>query len=89
MKEKPFALIGVNGNNEPKNLKQVMDKEKLNWRSFGDKGAINTHWNAPGTPTYYIIDHQGVIRNKWYGHPGEKALDSALEKLIKVAEGNG
>jgi hypothetical protein len=66
-----------------------MEKEKLNWRSFGDKGSINTKWNAPGTPTYYIIDHQGVIRYKWYGHPGEKALDSALEKLIKAAEGNG
>ena len=23
-----------------------MDKEKLNWRSFADQGAINAKWNA-------------------------------------------
>jgi hypothetical protein len=27
-----------------------------------------------------------VIRHKWIGHPGEKAIDSALEKLIQEAE---
>jgi hypothetical protein len=30
-----------------------------------------------------------VIRNKWLGRPGEKAIDTALEKLIKEAEGIG
>ena len=63
-------------------------KEKLNWRSFADPGAINARWNA-ATPTYYVIDHKGVIRYKWVGSPGEKALDTALEKLIKEAEVNG
>ena len=85
--EKPFALIGVNGNDyEPKKLKQVMDKEKLNWRSFTDRGGIYPKWAARGTPTYYVIDHKGVIRHKWIGYPGAKALDDALENLIKEAE---
>jgi len=66
-----------------------MEEQKLNWRSFADQGTINAQWNLPGTPTYYIIDHQGVIRHKWFGHPGEKALDTALEVLIKEAEANG
>ena len=84
--EKPFALIGVNGNNyEPKKLKQVMDKEKLNWRSFTDRSAITAKWAARGTPTYYIIDHKGVIRYKWIGYPGATALDSALERVLMGA----
>ncbi len=62
-----------------------MDKEKLNWRSFGDQGAINTKWNA-GTPTYYVLDPKGVIRYKWDGYPGAKAIDTALEKLMPEAE---
>jgi hypothetical protein len=93
LQEKPFALIGVNVNGyEPKKLKEVMDKEKLTWRSFadhGEKGAekpISSKWNLVGTPTLYIIDHKGVIRNKWLGSPGEKAIDAAIEKLIKEAE---
>ena len=87
MEARPFALVGVNTNNfEAKKLKEVMDKEQLNWRSFAAQGAINAQWNEPGTPTYYIIDSKGVIRYEWLGNPGEKALDTALEKLIKEAE---
>jgi peroxiredoxin len=61
-----------------------MEKEKLNWRSFGDTGAINTKWNA-ATPGYYIIDAKGVIRHKWIGNPGAKAMDAAIEKLVHDA----
>jgi hypothetical protein len=71
-----------------------MDKEKLTWRSFADpgdigQGAIAAKWNLSGTPTLYIIDHKGVIRHKWVGTPGEKAIDAALEKLIIEAERSG
>jgi hypothetical protein len=82
-------MIGVNGNEfRAKRLKEVMEKEKLNWRSFVDRGDINAKWNVAGTPTYYILDHKGVIRDKWVGRPGpgEKAIDAALEKLIQEAE---
>jgi peroxiredoxin len=59
-----------------------MDKEQLNWRSFGDRGAIHAKWNA-GTPAYYVIDASGVIRYKWVGgNPGEKAIDAAIEKVL-------
>jgi hypothetical protein len=74
--------------------KKVMDKEGLSWRSFVDAGTagagpIATRWNLSATPTFYLIDHKGVIRYKWAGAPGEKVMDAALEKLIKAAEGNG
>jgi hypothetical protein len=67
-----------------------MDKEKLNWRSYADTGSytsgIAAKWNLQGTPTLYLLDHNGVIRHKWLGSPGEKALDAAIEKLIQEAE---
>jgi hypothetical protein len=75
-------LIGVNiSEEESKNLKDRMDREKLNWRSFTYQEAINAQWN-PSTPSYYVLDRKGVIRHKWIGAPGEKAIDTALEKLI-------
>jgi hypothetical protein len=67
-------------------VKEVMDKEKLNWRSFVDRGAIAEKWKPAGTPAFYILDPQGVIRYKWAGAPGAKALDAALEKTIREAE---
>jgi hypothetical protein len=58
----------------------------MNWRSFAHQEAINAKWN-PSTPGYYVLDPKGVIRYKWVGAPGEKAIDAALEKLIGETEG--
>jgi hypothetical protein len=68
-----------------------MDKGKLTWRSFADpgpigQGTIAAKWNWPGTPTLYVLDGKGVIRRKWVGNPGDKAIESALDALIKEAE---
>jgi hypothetical protein len=95
LKGRPFALLGVHvGGLSVKQLKGVMEKQKLTWRSFVDvgnagAGAIATRWNLSATPTFYLIDHQGVIRYKWAGPPGAKVLDAALDKLIQAAEVNG
>ena len=89
-------MVGVNVNGyDSKKLKAVMDKEKMTWRSFADDGSIIGTWNLPGTPTFSVLDHRGVIRHKRVGSPADytlgglpdaKAIDAALEKLIKAAE---
>ena len=80
-------MIGVNSwNHAPGELKEVMAKEKINWRTFDDSGAINDGWNPPMTPAFYVIDHDGVLRHKWVGKPGAKTIDAALERLIQEAE---
>jgi len=95
LKDKPFALVGVHvGGSDARQLKEIMEKEKLPWRSFADAGTagagpIATKWNLSSTPTFYLIDHAGVIRNKWAGAPGVAVMDAALDKLIKAAEKNG
>ncbi len=89
LQDKPFALIGVNVNDrESQNLKATMAAEKMNWRSFAFQETINAKWN-PSTPGYYVLDPKGVIRHKWIGAPGAKAIDAALEKLIAEAEAGG
>jgi peroxiredoxin len=86
LSDKPFALIAVNVNDyETKDLKERMAQEKMNWRSFAHQEAFNAKWN-PSTPSYYVLDSKGVIRHKWVGAPGEKAIDTALEKLIDETE---
>lgn len=78
-------MLGVNVvGHEPDKLKEIMQKEEVTWRSISSQ-EITSHWNA-GTPTYYVIDAQGVIRKKWVGNPGEKAIESALEKWVHKAE---
>ncbi len=77
-------MLGVNVlPHTPEALKEVIDANQLNWRNFADDGSIAKRWNSPATPSFYIIDHQGIIRHKWIGHPGEKTIESALEKLLR------
>ena len=84
LSSQPFALIGVNlVGHPPGDLKAVMEKEDLNWRSIDDDGTTGRKWNSPATPAFYVLDDQGVIRHKWIGHPGEPVIDAALETLIR------
>lgn len=84
-KNRPFAIVGVNSDSKEK-LKELVENKTVNWRSFNNeqKGfKISSNWNVSGWPTLYIIDHKGVIRHK--GLRG-KAMEEALDKLIKEAE---
>jgi peroxiredoxin len=88
LNDKPFALVGINTNSDDaKHLKEVMEKENLTWRSFADhRNSICETWNLTVTPTLFVLDANGVIRHKWFGSPGDRILDAALEHLIQEAE---
>ncbi len=80
-------MLGVNiFAHEPGKLKEVIDKEPLNWRTFDDDGTITKQWNSPATPAFYVIDHDGLIRRNRIGHPGEQVIYAVLETPIEQAE---
>lgn len=66
LKDKPFALIGINGDSNRNDAKHAAEKENMSWPSFWDKdgstGPIPTTWNVRGWPTVYVLDANGVIR---------------------------
>ncbi len=88
---KPFVILGINSDEDREDLKQAMQKEGITWRSFWNGGStdgpISSKWNVRGWPTMYVIDAKGVIRHKWLGSPGDKALDEAIDALVKEANG--
>ena len=60
-----------------------MVEENINWRTFDDNDrSIDRQWNRPATPAMFLIDHKGVIRHKWTGKVGGKAIDAAVDRLI-------
>lgn len=81
LKNKPFALIGVNSDPEFK-LKDLVKKKDVTWPCFFDggdaQGPIATKWNVGGWPTIYFIDKKGTIRFK--DHFIDEKL---LKRLIK------
>ncbi len=90
-KDKPFAIVGVNTDKDRDSLSKKNAKAGITWRSFwnGEKGTggpISQSWNISGYPTMFLLDHNGVILNRWLGSPGNDVLDAAIEKAVKAAE---
>ena len=97
---RPFALVGVSGDMEitygpdkkqidhKPRIKEVMKREGITWRSFrnGPEGGIAERWNVDSWPAVYLLDRQGVIRQKFVGAPEKGALDAAIAKLVAAAE---
>jgi Thioredoxin-like len=83
--DKPFAILGVNSDRDREDLKKVLEKERITWRSFWDgrmNGPIARQWNVHSWPTVYVLDHRGVIRGK--GLRGV-ALERLVDELVETA----
>jgi hypothetical protein len=81
---KPFALLGINSDNDREALKDVLKTERITWRSWWDGGSTNgpiaTAWDVHGWPTIYVVDAKGIIR---YHNVREHALDEAVDTLLR------
>ena len=88
MSGRPFALLGVNNDDTIETVKDAIEDNKLNWRSWydGPGGPIVDKFEIKGFPTIFLVDHEGVIRYK--NLRGDK-LDAALEYLVSTAEESG
>jgi thiol-disulfide isomerase/thioredoxin len=89
--DKPFLLLGVNSDKDRAALKGTVTAEKISWRSFwnggGSNGPISQAWGVQAWPTLVLIDHKGVIRQRWVGAPPAAVLDRAIDDLVKEAGG--
>ena len=82
--DEPFALIGVNSDDDLEALRPRLAEENITWRSFwngpeGTSGPISTAWGVRSWPTIYVLDAEGIIRAK--GVRGDD-LDEAIDELL-------
>ena len=86
---KPFALLGVNSDEDRKVLKTVIAREKIIWRSWCDggspEGPISTRWQVSSWPTLYVIDGKGIVRHVDEGgaEVNIKATEAVVDRLLK------
>lgn len=88
LKDKPFALIGVNSDPSLESYQEQAKAQQVTWRSFwsgpeGTAGPIPSRWGIRGWPSIFVIDHKGVIRFK---NVRGEALEEAIHALIAEAE---
>ena len=87
LSDKPFVLIGVNGDEDREEAAASAKKRNVNWRSFwngenGAMGPIAIKWSVYYWPTTYLIDAEGIIR---YKNVRGAELDEAITKLMAEA----
>ncbi len=82
LKSKPFALVAVNSDPQPR-LQQLVSDRQITWPTWADgpDGPIAKRWNVRSYPSLYVLDQEGVIRHKFTGSPGT-ALTDAVEQLL-------
>ena len=87
---RPFAVVGVNGDDDLASARKSAADKGMTWRSFRNQGGtgvpISKAWAVRGWPTLYLIDHEGVIRKRWVGAPPAAVLSREVEKAVAAAE---
>jgi len=85
LKQKPFALIGINSDGDAAAVKKILADQGITWRNAIDgstSGPLATKWNVRGWPTIYVIDAKGVIRFKDVrGEEMDRAVDTLLAEI--------
>ena len=82
MAGQPFALIGVNSDNDGDTAKLAMRKMNVTWPSFrdGKPGPIARDWHVRIWPDTFVLDADGVIR---FRNRRGKDLHTAVDALVK------
>ena len=88
LKGKPFALVGVNVDEEKSDFTGFLKGDKMPWDHWwdGSKGPLAKTFKVRAYPTLYLIDAKGIVRKKWIGSPGNEVLDKSVEELVAEAE---
>lgn len=82
---KPFALLGVNADESPFELKRVQAKAGLTWPSFWDGrgGAIAAVWGVDKFPTLFLIDKENIVRWRYEGVPPAGMIEQKIDEALK------
>ncbi|MBS1715409.1 MAG: TlpA family protein disulfide reductase [Armatimonadetes bacterium] len=82
LKDRPFALIGINSDGDRSVLGKILKEQGITWRQAVDgstEGPLAKKWGVRGWPTIYVLDKKGVIRFK---DLRDKELEEAVMKLL-------
>jgi hypothetical protein len=87
MEGRPFALLGVSGDETRGDLAATVKERGITWRNWWDgEGKIQFDYGVEGFPTIFLLDTNGVVREMFEGTPPRDKLEQAVERLVQEAE---
>ena len=88
LEDKPFALLGINIDDDRDELKRLVEKGDITWRSWWDGvglgGPIADRWIIRNWPTTYVLDQEGIIRNKGFLQVDE--IEGTVTMILREME---
>ena len=97
LKDRPFALLGVNCDEDAEAARKVVRDERITWPNASDgskqvgpcevdMGPIAGRYHVRGLPSVFVLDAKGVIRRKMaLGDEMDKAVDELLGEMEPAA----
>jgi hypothetical protein len=89
LKGRPFALLGVNCDDEKAQARRVLARERIAMRCWWDSRrpgeSISRRWQVDSYPNIFVLDHKGVIRYHFQGLVSRE-LEAAVQRLLKECE---
>ena len=93
LKDKPFALVSISADASKETLTNFLAKNPMPWTQcwVGVESKFAEDWDIRHYPTIYVIDADGVIRDKdlEQRENTDAELDKAVNALLKEMEQNG
>lgn len=89
--DKPFVMLGVNGDVEIKDLQKLELKHGVNFRSWHDGrgGPIASQLNVDGWPVVFVIDGDGKIRYNSKLMAEDVTVESVVGELLSDIASEG
>jgi thiol-disulfide isomerase/thioredoxin len=90
-KGRPFVLVGVNGDSDKEDPKNLQADGTVTWRSWFLKQnqvfarTVSLDYDLEYFPTICLIDAKGQIIKRYVGKPPAE-FDELIEKLVKETE---
>ena len=83
--DRPFTLLGINSDESRSVLQKSIEQGEITWPNIyeGKPREISKQWNVRFFPDTYILDQDGVVRQR--GLQGE-ALEKFLDELLTKAK---
>lgn len=88
-KESSFVLIGISSDSEDDTWRDFTERNKMVWPQYRDKDRrIHRAFGVRSFPTYYVIDHEGIVRYKSSGAGWAQSADlhEVIRKQMKLLE---
>ena len=85
-KDRPFVMLGV-ASDAADTLREFSKDNPLPWLNIVDGTKIvSREWGVHNFPTMVLIDHKGVIRDRWEGGGAANDVWRAVDKVVIAAE---